>query len=172
MTTVIVMMAILALSIAGASLLLAQKNSYSAVQKIESQDIQYDVSDFCVKQAVDALKAKALINSLPTDTAVYSVAISNTDLVSFYFSTQQLSSAAISSFKQYTQNTSISCSYKFVKQRPMTGTTSVGEVTQDRAYQTTGNENVYVINAVACNGSTTANCKTIRTETNIYMGIQ
>lgn len=171
-TTVLVMMSILVLSVAAASLLMSQKNSYSAVMKIENQDIQRDVGDFCLKKAVDALKALALVNNLPTLTTPTVVSVSNADLVSFFFTTQQLNSAAISSYKQYTSNTSVSCTYQFVKQRPMTGTTTLSEVTQDRAYQSTGNENVYLINAATCNASTATNCKAARTLTNVYMGVQ
>lgn len=171
-TTVIVLMAILAMSIAGAALLSSQKNTYAVVQKIESQDIQRDVSDFCVKQAIDVLKAKALLNALPVDATTYPVTITNSDIVSYFFTTQKLTAAAVSSYKQYTQNTTLNCSYKYVKQRPVTGTTTLGEVTQDRSYQSTGNENVYQINAVACNGPMSPTCKSLRTETNFYVGVQ
>lgn len=171
-TTVIVMMSILAMSVGAAALLTSQKNSYMAVMKIENQDIQRDVGDFCLQKAVDTLKALALVNNLPTSTSATTVSISTSDLYGFFFSTQQLSSAAISSFKQYTSNTSVSCSYQFVKQRPMTGTTTLSEVTQDRAYQTTGNENIYLINAETCNAGTSTNCRTARTLTKIYLGIQ
>lgn len=166
----LVMMSILAMSVAAAALLVSQKNSYTAVMKIENQDIQRDVGDFCLKKAVDTLKAMALVNNLPTLTSPTNILISPSDLYGFFFSTQQLSSAAISSFKQYTANTSVSCSYQFIKQRPMTGTTTLSEVTQDRAYQTTGNENVYLINAQTCNAGT--NCRAVRTLTKIYLGIQ
>jgi hypothetical protein len=169
---VLVMMSILAMSVAAAALLISQKNSYSVVMKIENQDIQRDVGDFCLKKAVDTLKASALVNNLPTFTSPTIVPVSNSDLFSFFFSTQQLSSAAISSFRQYTANTSVACSYQFVKQRPMTGTTTLSEVTQDRAYQNTGNENVYLINVATCNASSATNCKAARTLTKIYIGIQ
>lgn len=171
MTTVVVLMAILVMSTAGASLLLAQKNSYAAVQKIETMEIQYDVSDFCLRKAVDVLKAKA--SSLPDTSPLQSVAVpvATSDLYSFYFTTQQLSAAAVSTFNLYTRNVNVSCAYSFIKQRPIAGTTS-GELTTDRAYQAMGNENVYRVTATACNGSSTSNCRTLKTETNIFLGIQ
>lgn len=177
-TTVIVLMSILALSIAAAALLSGQRNLFKAIQKIEHQEIGRDISDLCLKMVVNNLKGLALNGQMPTD--LVNDTIVPVDFFTFFKNTQSLSGAAKSTFALYTTGTYLSCRYKFVKQRPVTGTTSTGEVTQDRAYQNTGSENVYIVNAITCSASFVSSgtatvkpvCNASRTEQNIYIGIQ
>lgn len=167
-TTVLVLISVLALSVIGAALILAQKNLYIGSQKIENEQIQLDVSDLCVKAVIDDLKAKSSTNALVINPATR-VTVSPVSPSSF-FSSRVNSLYAPSAYKQYTSAFIQSCVYQFLLQRATQGTTTGGEINKTRAYlDTDGMEKIYEIQVITCESSA---CLSVRTESKIYVGIQ
>ena len=166
--TVMVLIAIMILAIIGAGLVGMQKNLYSTALKIENEQMQMDISDYCVQEALKDLRAKSLTTppTLNTTSTVTLAMPSPMSIASFG------SLSAPSSRKQY-ETTVTSCSYRFVLQRAIQGTVAGGEVNRTRSYVSTdGIEKVYEINALTCDGASPLSCRSVKTETKIYVGVQ
>jgi hypothetical protein len=164
--TVMVLIAIMILAIIGAGLVGMQKNLYSTALKIENEQMQMDISDYCVQEALKDLRAKSLTNTLNTTSTVTLTMPSPMSVPSFS------SVTAPSSRKQY-ETTVTTCSYRFILQRAIQGSVAGGEVSRTRSYvNTDGIEKVYEINALTCDGASPLSCRSVKTETKIYVGVQ
>lgn len=162
--TVMVLIAIMILAIIGAGLVGMQKNLYSTALKIENEQMQTDISDYCVQETVKVLRGNPSSN-IGTVTVVPMP--SPASIASF-----NRTAAPASSKKQY-ENTTINCSYKFMLTRPIQGGVAGGEVTRTRSYvNTDGIEKVYEINALTCDGASPLSCRSVKTETRIYVGVR
>lgn len=166
-TIVLVLTGILLISLIASGLLASQKSLTTSSQKIEQVEIFQDVTDLCVKNAIRQLKS---FPTLPQITAKTYLGSALTNLNETPFSFNWISPLVLGRFLSYSQAQIRECSYQYIMSRPIKGTTIGGELTRSRAYLSQqATENVYLIYAKVC---TDANCSGVKTETNIYIGVQ
>lgn len=167
-TIVLVLTGILLISLIASGLLASQKSLTTSSQKIEQVEVFQDVTDLCVKNAIRQLKS---FPTLPQITAKTYLGRALTNLNETPFSFRNWISPLVQGrFLSYSQAQIRECSYQYIMSRPIKGTTIGGELTRSRAYLSQqATENVYLIYAEVC---TDANCSGVKTETNIYIGVQ
>lgn len=174
----VVLVAVLVISVLAAGVLLAQKYLFAVVQKVETQFVQLDVADLCLKTVVGDLLSKSALGQLPVSTTTSTDLTSSASSQVSAFASQINGTStpgnlgAIAVKNQYAGTTINACTYVFVSQRPVSNNILGGEINKSRSYDSTlSMENVYKVTAISC-ANTSSPCNAVRTESVFYVGIR
>lgn len=163
-TIVLVLTGVLLISLIASGLLASQKSLNSSSQKIEQFEVFQDVTDLCLKNAIRQLKS---FSTLPKDIG-QKISVPIVEAPSSF--ANWISSTVQGRFRSYTQAQIMGCSFQYILSRPIKGAIVGGELTRERAYVSQqATENLYLINVQVCSD---VGCSGVKTETNIYLGVQ
>ena len=133
--TVMVLISIAVMTVVGASLVLMQKNYFSAAIRIEEESVTQDIAHLCMNKVAQYLQSQALLNQFPTVTVETSLSAtpSITTEITNYVNTNARGIRSL-----YSSSSLGSCTYAYLvgNDKISQGTVSGGEISTAREYNT------------------------------------
>ena len=163
--TVMVLISIATISIVGASLILMQKNYFSAAIRIEEEAVTQDIANLCMNKVAQYLQSQALLNNYPVVTVETSLSASPSITTEI---TNYVNTIAMGIRSLYSSSSLGSCTYAYLvgNDKISQGTVSGGEISTAREYNTGQQlEKFYSITSKPTAGSAS-------TETTFFVGLK